>query len=185
MLREDDVRAFEQRPRFAGLVRARRHVPSPVRECGLLEWLVRQLGTLLEVPLRFSSGGKRGCSLACPRQRGAGVFLDLCRVGCIGRRNVRVEIVRRDDLDELVLTRCAFEVCSGREMLFLAVCPCKRLVGNAPEEILEEPVLAVLGGSWISLNAEDLLPYERRQNGLQVQLGETRERAHRLLREGL
>ena len=61
----------------------------------------------------------------------------------------------------------------------------QRLVGDAPDEILEESVLAALGGAGVRVHAHDLLPHERAEEGLEFGVGEPADGHERLPREGL
>ena len=57
----------------------------------------------------------------------------------------------------------------------------ERLVGDVPDEVLEEAVLAVLGRARIGLDAEHLLADEPGEDRLELLLGAAAERAERLL----
>ena len=50
----------------------------------------------------------------------------------------------------------------------------ERLVGDVPDEVLQEAVLAVLGRARVGLHAEHLLAHERREQRLELGLGEAR-----------
>src|SRR5581483_260964 len=81
----------------------------PRGDAGTLEQLralkrvLGELGRLLEVVLRLLARRERGRALASAREHLAGPRADLGGVGGIGRGAVRVEVVRRDDLDHLLL----------------------------------------------------------------------------------
>ena len=83
-----------------------------------------------------------GQLLACRR-------LDPRCVRGVRRRPIRVEVVRRDHLDDLLLTERLLEVRGRREMPRLPIRFGQGLVGDLAEQVLEEAVLAVLGGAWI------------------------------------
>ena len=70
--------------------------------------------------------------------------------------------MRGDHLDELVVVRAEdrAQVSRGGEVLGAAVSLGDCLVGDVPDEVLEEPVLAVFGGTWIRLHREHLFAYE-------------------------
>jgi len=59
------------------------------------------------------------------------------------------------------------------------------LVRDVADEVLEEPVLAVLGRCWICLDAEDLLARERAQERVEVGLGDTSYSREPVSRKGL
>src|SRR5438876_2116624 len=93
----------EQRSRLLAASAPPGHPPRTVVECRPLERVVRQLGRLLEVTLRLAPGAERRRALARPREHLPRLRLDLLRIVGVGRRVVRVEVVRGDDLDDLFL----------------------------------------------------------------------------------
>ena len=72
------------------------------------------------------------------------------------------EVVRCDHLDHLLflLREGCAQVGGGCEVSGTTLSFRERLVGDVADEVLEEPVLAVLGRAGIGLHAEHLLSYE-------------------------
>ena len=72
-----------------------------------------------------------------------------------------------DDLDDLLLgdAEARLEVSGGGQVAALPVAARERLVGDAADEVLEEAVLAALGGARVGLDAEHLLANETRRSG--------------------
>src|SRR5262249_26451662 len=110
---------------------------------------------------------------------------DLCGVWRAGIRLEGVEIVRRDHLDDLVLAQRALQVGGGSEVSRPSVCLREGLVGDAPEEILEEAVLPVLGRARVGLDTEDFLPGQGREQWIEVGFGQPRNSGKRSLAERL
>ena len=75
-----------------------------------------------------------------------------------------------DDLDELLVAvlPLLLEVSGRRQMPRLALFARERLVRHLAQEILEEAVLPALGRAGVDLKREDLLPHERRQQGVEI-----------------
>ena len=73
-----------------------------------------------------------------------------------------VEVVRCDDLGDLVRVdaRVRREVAGSGEVLRLPIPPRQRLVGDALDERLQEPVLAALGREGVRVEVEELLADE-------------------------
>src|SRR5262249_57821773 len=95
-------------------------------------------------------------------------------------------VVRRADVEELGGGREGVAaVRGGREMVGALLLLRQRLVRDALEQVLEEPVLATLGGAWIRLEGERLLADERREQRIEVRLGRSAERGESGLRERL
>ena len=67
-----------------------------------------------------------------------------------------------DDFDELVLVASpAFQEIRGDgEVLVLAVALWEGLVGDDPDEVLQEGVLATVGRPWVGLEGDDLFANE-------------------------
>ena len=85
--------------------------PARSRSARLLERVVRELGRLREDAGRLDGRGERRRALAGAGERLPRLPLDLgCVVG-IGEQPVGIEVVRGDDLDDLLLVRPR-----GREM---------------------------------------------------------------------
>jgi hypothetical protein len=100
---EEGDRALEVR---AGLVRAgsnRSRRPGSLVQLGLNERLVRQLDRALECPLRLGVRRQRRGPFPSPEEHLAGFRTDPLSVGIVGGGRVRVEVMRGDDLDRLVL----------------------------------------------------------------------------------
>src|SRR5436190_24336544 len=96
--------------------------------------------------------------------------LDLDRVSSAGIGVVRVHIVGRNHLDELVIVRSPrrFEIGGRRQMPSLSLALRKRVVRDALNERLEESVLATLRRARIGLQREDLLSNQRREERLEL-----------------
>src|SRR5262249_22752033 len=105
----------------------------------------------------------------------------------VRRRFVGGDEVRRHDLGDLVLGRppVVLDELHRREMTCLAFGLRESLVGDYAQEILQEPVLTSLGRAWIGLQAEDLLPNERREHALGLLPGHARRLCRSLLVETL
>ena len=71
----------------------------------------------------------------------------------------------RDDLDDLVVVLVQRR---RGQMAGLALVLRDHLVGDAPHQVLEEPVLAALGRERVGLERQHLLADERGQQGLEV-----------------
>src|SRR5262245_38816980 len=67
----------------------------------LREWIVRESDRTLERTLRLDARGERACALAGADQHVARLFPELHRIGGVGSRVVRVEVVRGDNFDDL------------------------------------------------------------------------------------
>jgi hypothetical protein len=76
--------------------------------------------------------------------------------------------VRRDHLDDLVDVERARQVRRRREVADAPVAACERFVGDVPDEVLQEDVLAVLGRARISLQPQHLFAHQRRKQRLDV-----------------
>jgi hypothetical protein len=101
--------------------------------------LVRALGLRVRAQLGGALGGAG--------QHVAGRPLDLFRVVGVGRRPPGVEVMRGDDLDDLVLIRPAPEgrqVPRRGEVLLLPLALRERLVGDVLDDVQEKRVLAAL-----------------------------------------
>src|SRR6266545_7766165 len=70
-------------------------------------------------------------------------------------------------------------------MFCLALTLRDRLVGDVPDDVLEERVLTSLGRAGIGLDREHLLAEQGSQQGLEVGLGQAGERSDTLPREHL
>src|SRR5215208_4225109 len=138
-------------------------------------------------PLRLQVRRQRRGPLGRSDERLAGLRADLLCVWIVGAGGVRVEIVRGDDLDCLVLVRARKreQELSRREVLRLALPPRDRLVGHPLDEVLNERVLAVLRRARIRLDREQLLAHERPEQGLELGVGKPGQRRQSLLRERL
>ena len=102
---------------------------------------------------------------------------DLACVVCVGRGLIGGEAVRGEDLDDLVLFgKGGFEMLRRREVAGAALLPRERLVGDVANEVLEEPVMAVLGRARIRLDGEDLLADQRLEERLELVLGSSGDR---------
>ena len=59
----------------------------------------------------------------------------------------------------------------GGEVAGAALLPRERLVGDVPDQVLEEAVLAVLGRTGVGLQGEHLLADERSEQRVELVLG--------------
>ena len=162
------------------------HAPA-LEEPGLLACLFRELGRLLEVATRLADRRERPRAFAGAGEELAGSGLDLSGVGRVGLDLVGGEVVRRHDLDDLLLDLAEFaaEECGRCEMAVLPVPAGERLVGDSSDQVLQKAVLAPLGRARIGLDAEYLLPHERREQRLELGRVLPRERGKGILGEGL
>ena len=157
---------------------------TPARSCELRrdDRVVGQLGRPLEGPLRLPVGGERGGPLARADEHLAGALSDRGRVGGVRRRLEGVEVVGGDDLDDLVLlaARRRGEERGSGEVLRLAVA--RESVSYATRLTMScrnayWPRSGERGSAWtesISLRSE------RREQRLELRLGETGQRARAL-----
>ena len=138
--------------------------PARSRSAALSRRILGELGRLLEVAPGLGGRRERLGALAGAHEHGLRLALDLG--GVLGVRGGLVggEVVRRDDLDDLVLVlrERSAQVRGGREVPRAALPLRERLVGDVAHEVLEEAVLAVLGRARVGLHAEHLLADERR-----------------------
>ena len=111
--------------------------------------------------------------LAGPREHRLRVRSDLGRVVRVRDGLVRGQVVRGDHLDHLVLVlgEGGPQVRRGGQVPGTAVPSGKRLVRDVAHEILEEAVLAVLGRARVGLDAEHLLPHQRCEQRLGLDVG--------------
>ena len=151
----------------------------------LRDGIIFQLGRLDEVPLCLLVRAERSRALPGAREPVAGLRPDLgCVVG-IGHRLIRGEIMRGDDLDHLLLGPALLELGGRCKVASLAVGLRERLVGDLAQEVLQEPVLPVLGRTRIGLDDEHLLARQRAEGGVELAVSETGQRRERLPRERL
>ena len=81
--------------------------------------------------------------------------------------------MRGDDLDDLlVLGEARLQMRRRGEMPGPTLPFRERLVRDVADQVLEEPVLAVLGRPRVGLHAEHLLANERREEGVELHLGQ-------------
>ena len=181
----------EQRDRFVWTVRPPGHPSGPLAKLGTVQRCLGEVERSLEVPLRLAGSRERGRAVARLREDGPGALGDLRRVFGVRRRLVGADEVRGEDLHDLVLVigELALDERGRSEVLRLAVTPGEGLVGDGPQEVLEEEVLASLGRPRVGLQREDLLadergerlvelglagPHQLRQTGLEEALAEHR-----------
>ena len=94
--------------------------------------------------------------------------------------------MRRQHLDELVVIgRRGLEVRRGGQVADAPLPLGQRVVGDSAHQILQEPVLAVLGGARVGLDRQHLLAHERRQHRVVERRIVVCERRERPLRERL
>ena len=149
-------------------------------------------GTLLtgidDVPAaRVLRRCERSGSLACATQPVTRVRLDGSCILCVIVGGVRVKVVRRDHLRDLIRVepRLALEEAGCRKMPSLAITARKRLVGDTLDERLQEAVLAPFGRARVGLEREQLLPHQGGEDRLEVGLGASRYRREPALGERL
>ena len=158
------------RPRLDGVPRQPGHLAGPVGERGRRKRRSGQLRRLLEVALRLGRRAERSGPVARPHERLAGLLADLVRVVGVGGDAIGVEEVRGDDLGDLLLAQPLRQEAGRGQVAGLAVAVRERLVGDVPDEVLEEAVLPVLGRARIGLDAQHLLADERREQRLELGL---------------
>ena len=131
-----------------------RHPPCTVEQSRPLGRVLREPGRLLEVAPRFRHGGQRAGPLAGPRQQLSGARPDFGRVFGVRLRLVGGEVVGGHDLDDLPLrvAEAGFEQRGGRQVTRLTLTTGERLVGDAPDQVLQEAVLAAFGGARVGLH---------------------------------
>ena len=179
-------RLLEEASRSVRIRGTHSHLARLAEERSSLGRIVREVRRVLEVPPGLGSRGQRLGALSGAHDHGLGLALDLCGVFCVGCGIVSGEVVRRDDLDDfvLVLRKCSTQVSGGGEVPGATLLLRERLVGDMPNEVLQEAVLAVLGRAGVGLHTEHLLACEGDEHRLEVDLG-ARERGQRVSREGL
>jgi hypothetical protein len=179
-------RLLEQRARQVRLAGMRRHLARPVEQRRALGVIVGQVDRLLEVPPRLCCRGQRCGTLAGPHEHALGPAADLCSILRVRAGVVGGEQVRRDHLDHLVLVlgKRASQVRGSGQVPRASLPLGERLVGDVAHEILQEAVLAVLGGARVGLQTQHLLAHERGQHRVDLLVG-AGERRQRVAREGL
>src|SRR5258706_8347861 len=100
-------------------------------------------------------------------QRDPGLRRERVGLRSLRRVAVRSEIVRRERSRQLVRAE-TLEVASGREMPRPPVAARQRVVGDLPDQGLDERVLAPLGRARIRLQREQLAPDEGPQAWLEA-----------------
>ena len=90
-------------------------------------------------------------------------------LGTLGGVPVGGEVVAGERAGELIGPE-RLEEAGGGEVAGLAVAPGERVVGDLPDERLDEGVLAALGRAGVGLEGEELAPDEGAQAGLQLGL---------------
>ena len=183
----DRQRALVRRTRLLVAPADLRHPAGTLEQRRLGARVARQVGRLLEVPLRLLARSEGRGTLACPCESLVRLRLDRRSVGRVRRCAIGVDVMRREHLDDLVLGRppLPLEVLRRGEMTGFALLLRERLVGDEAEQVLQEAVLATLGRARIALDREHLLAHERREQRLQLRLRKARQRRERLLRERL
>ena len=143
--------------------------PGPVEERRPLPGIVGQVRRLCEVALRLTGGGEGLGPIAGADERRPRFRADVRSVGRLGVGLVGVDVVRRDHLGDLVLfrERCA-QVFGRREVARPPLVSRERLVRHVADEVLQEAVLAVLGRADVCLQAENLLPDQRGEQGFEL-----------------
>ena len=98
---------------------------------------------------------------------------------------VGVEQVGSDHLGHLFLAERRREVFGGRQVLLPPLALRQGLVGDMPQQVLQEGVLALLRRPRVRLQPEHLTPHHAGQQPLQLLALETAQRGERLRRERL
>ena len=142
---------------------------GPVEQPRPLTGIVGQSCGLRKVALCLAGGRERLGALAGAEQRLARLLAHFLGVGRVGRRLVRVEVVRGDHLGDLVVVgECLVQVFRGCEMACPPLAFRQRLVCDVANEVLQEAVLAVLRRAGVGLEAEHLLADERGEQRLEL-----------------
>ena len=147
--------------------------------------VVCQLRRLGEVALRLLAGAERGGAFSCPRQAVARLRADRRRIVCVGGGVVGGEVVEGNDLDDFLFAPALFELVCGHEVPCFAVGSGQCFVGDLAEQVLEEAVLAVLGGARVGLDAEDFFAGEGGEERLELGFGSAAERGECVFGERL
>ena len=123
------------------------HHPGSLQELCLQQRVVGELGRPHVGALGLGIRGERRRAVGRSNEHLPRLVADVPRVLRIRRGVVGVEVMRRDDLGDLVVLGApgGREELRGREVLGLALPPGDRLVGDAPHDVLEERVLPALG----------------------------------------
>ena len=120
--------------------------PRAGEEVGAFARVVGEVGRLREVQLCLACRPEGVRPLARAHERSARLRPHGIRVLGVREGRVGVEVVRGEDLGDLVLLAIGvLEVRGRREVPRAALVAGERLVGDVTDEILEEAVLAVLG----------------------------------------
>ena len=128
---------------------------------------LRQARRLLEVAACLRSRTERPGALAGAGEHDLGLLPRLGRVIGVRYGLVGGEVVGGDDLDHLVVVcERLDQVLGGREVADPPFALRKCLVRDVAHEVLEEPVLPVLGRTGVCLNPEHLLADERTEERL-------------------
>jgi hypothetical protein len=139
-----------------------RHHSGALVELGLNERFLGQLQGALEGSLGFRVRAQRGRAFGGANEHLARGALDLVCIRSLRRGAEGVEVVRGDDLDDLVLLRApdGGEVLRGRQMFLLPLALRDRLVGDVPDDVLQKRILTPLGRARVGLDREHLLAEE-------------------------
>ena len=167
------------RPRVVARAAERRHLPGAAVRERLRLGAARELRCLFEEASRLAGGTERRHPLPRGRQRPPCTLTQLLCPLRAGVEPVGLDEVRRDHLCDLVLGEARGEQAGGGQMLLAPVTLCERVVGHLADQVLQEPVLAVLGRPRVLLQAEELLAHEAREQRLELRLGHTAERTQR------
>ena len=182
---EDGERLLEERSGLESPPPSPGHAAGVLVQFGFRHPIVLQPRRLGEVALSLLVGAERRGALSGAGKLLSGLPPDLDRVGRVGSCLVGGEVVRGDDLDHLLLGGALLEEGGGSEVSRLPVGLGEGVVGDLAQQVLEEPVLPMLGRARIRLDAEDLLAGERREDRLELGRGQLGQRGERLLRERL
>ena len=123
---------------------------------------------LLEIALPLGTGRERGGPFAGPHEHLARSGADRVRIRRLGVRFARGEVVRGHHLRCLRLLAEALEPRRSRQMPGLPLGSRERLVGDLPEQVLQEAVLAALGRARVGFQAENLLSRKASEKRLEL-----------------
>ena len=157
------------------------HLPGPLLQGAPRVGVVGERERLLEVAPCLLAGRELRGPLAGSRQHHEGLGLHLAGVVRLGGEYVGLEVMRGDDLDDLLVLGSPSSLQVGRhgEVLVLALALGEGLVGDGPHKVLQEAELPAVGRPWVGLERDDLLSHEGPQQlvervGTEVGEGEQR-----------
>ncbi len=177
-----DGRRLTQEPLGDVVVRGVHGEPAgPIEESAALTEVVRQRGGPFNVLGGFACSRERFGSRRGAKERAGCLVSYRDRIGRVGDRLGRGQVVRREHLGDLVLGgKRALQVLGRGEVASPALAFRQRLVGDMAHEVLQEPVLPLLGRAWVGLQREDLLAHEPGEQRAELVLADPRDRGQPL-----